>query len=105
MLTNIVCPIYFCRRKKASKGGFYSADNAGHETADEGSDIDTETEGELAVQHAWGELAEIERAQEKWSEARTNIEQKLEACRQRGVELEDVNILHIIFIYLTDFVL
>lgn len=53
--------------------------------------MDGETEGELAIQHAWTELADIEREQERWSELRTHIEQKLEVCRQRGVSLEDVS--------------
>ncbi|KAB0793661.1 hypothetical protein PPYR_13281 [Photinus pyralis] len=74
-------------RRKMKNEGFRSADNVGHETADEGSD--GEIEGESAVQQAWGELADIEREQERWSELRTLIEQKLEDCRQRGVALED----------------
>ncbi|KAF5280510.1 hypothetical protein FQA39_LY18032 [Lamprigera yunnana] len=75
------------RRKTKNTEGFRSADNVGHETADETSD--GEVEGESAVQQAWGELADIEREQERWSEFRTVIEQKLEDCRQRGVSLED----------------
>ncbi|KAK4874894.1 hypothetical protein RN001_014254 [Aquatica leii] len=74
-------------RKSKNTDGFRSADNAGHETADEASD--GEVEGESAVQQAWGELADIEREQERWSELRTVIEQKLEDCRQRGISLED----------------
>lgn len=57
---------------------------------EETSDGDAEVEGEVAVQQAWTELADIEREQERWSELRTHIEQKLEMCRQRGVALEDV---------------
>lgn len=63
---------------------FKSADH------EQDSDIDAEAEGEIAVQQAWGELADIEREQERWSELRTHMEEKLEACRQRGVSLEDV---------------
>lgn len=54
------------------------------------SDNEGDAEGETAVQQAWGELADIEREQERWSQLRTHIEQKLEICRQRGVALEDV---------------
>lgn len=75
------------RRQLGTADSFRSA---GH---DEEDDFDPDNDGELAVQQAWGELAEIEREQEKWSELRTNIEEKLEACRQRGVTLEDVRIL------------
>nr|XP_022906683.1 kinesin-like protein KIF19 isoform X2 [Onthophagus taurus] len=53
------------------------------------SDFDGEAEGELAVQQAWGELADIEREQERWSDLRIQIEHKLEHCRQTGVSLED----------------
>lgn len=67
-----------------------SADRASYSADDLDEDIgDGESEGELAVQQAWGELADIEREQERWSELRTHIEQKLEICRQRGVSLED----------------
>jgi len=45
------------------------------------------------VEQAWGELADIEREQERWAELRGHIEQKLEACRQRGIMLEDVGLL------------
>lgn len=80
----------FRRRRQTTADSFHSADND-HEKS-EGSDADGEIEGELAVQQAWSELADIEREQERWSELRTHIEQKLEACRQRGVSLEDVSI-------------
>ncbi|XP_057667084.1 kinesin-like protein KIF19 [Diorhabda carinulata] len=73
------------RRKNYTAGGFRSA---GYEK-DDTSDMDTDHEGEVAVQQAWSELADIEREQERWSELRTHIEQKLEVCRQRGVTLED----------------
>lgn len=46
---------------------------------------------QLVVQQAWGELADIEREQDRWAELRGHIELKLEACRQRGVMLEDVS--------------
>lgn len=85
------------RRKLATAEGFRSAGN--EQDAEEGSDGDGEVEGELAIQQAWTELADIEREQERWSELRTHIEQKLEICRQRGVALEDVRIL---FIYLSN---
>lgn len=55
-------------------------------------DYDGDVEGENAVQQAWTELADIEREQERWSQLRTHIEEKLEICRQRGVALEDVSI-------------
>ncbi|XP_017784963.1 PREDICTED: kinesin-like protein KIF19 isoform X2 [Nicrophorus vespilloides] len=71
------------RKRTVTADSFHSADN------EDSSDLDAETEGEVAVQHAWGELADIEREQERWSELRTTIEQKLEVCRQRGVSLED----------------
>ncbi|KAJ8923180.1 hypothetical protein NQ315_001734, partial [Exocentrus adspersus] len=73
------------RRKVITADGFRSAGN----DLDEGSDHDGDVEGEAAVQQAWTELADIEREQERWSELRTHIEQKLEICRQRGVALED----------------
>lgn len=69
--------------------GFRSAGNE-QEVVEDASDGDAEAEGELAIQQAWTELADIEREQERWSELRTHIEQKLEMCRQRGVTLEDV---------------
>ena len=68
--------------------GFRSAGNEQEE--EEEADLEVEG-GETAVQQAWGELADIEREQERWSELRTHIEQKLEVCRQRGVALEDVS--------------
>ncbi|XP_018575134.1 kinesin-like protein KIF19 [Anoplophora glabripennis] len=73
------------RRKIVTADGFRSAGN----DQDEGSDADIDAEGEAAVQQAWAELADIEREQDRWSELRTHIEQKLEVCRQRGVALED----------------
>ncbi|KAI4456335.1 kinesin-related [Holotrichia oblita] len=74
-----------CRKKQSvTADSFKSAD---HDFQD--SDADADAEGEMAVQQAWGELADIEREQERWSELRTHMEQKLEACRQRGVSLED----------------
>ncbi|XP_068915073.1 kinesin-like protein KIF19 isoform X3 [Tenebrio molitor] len=74
------------RRKLVTADGFRSA---GNEQEQEEDDPELEVEGETAVQQAWGELADIEREQERWSELRTHIEQKLEVCRQRGVALED----------------
>ncbi|KRT81979.1 Kinesin, partial [Oryctes borbonicus] len=71
------------RKQSVTADSFRSADH------EQDSDADGDAEGELAVQQAWGELADIEREQERWSELRTHIEQKLEACRQRGVTLED----------------
>ncbi|KAJ8929813.1 hypothetical protein NQ314_017410 [Rhamnusium bicolor] len=73
------------RRKIVTADGFRSAGNE----QDDGSDVDGDAEGEVAVQQAWAELADIEREQDRWSELRTHIEQKLEICRQRGVTLED----------------
>lgn len=84
----MLVPLYR-RRKLATADGFRSAGNE-QETPEENSD-EGEVEGELAIQQAWSELAEIEREQERWSELRTHMEQKLEMCRQRGVELEDVS--------------
>lgn len=85
----------------ATAEGFRSAGNTNNEDQQDGggisggADVDfdlVEVEaGETAVQQAWGELADIEREQERWSELRTHIEQKLEVCRQRGVSLEDVS--------------
>lgn len=66
--------------------GFRSAGNEQDE-----SDNEADVEGETAVQQAWTELADIEREQERWSQLRTHIEEKLEICRQRGVTLEDVS--------------
>lgn len=48
-------------------------------------------DGDLSVQHAWSELADIEREQERWAELRSHVNEKLEICRKRGVELEDVS--------------
>ncbi|CAG9767190.1 unnamed protein product [Ceutorhynchus assimilis] len=75
------------RRKLVSADRFRSAGNE-EDCNGGGSDVD-EAEAESAVQQAWGELADIEREQDRWSELRTHIELKLEACRQRGVRLED----------------
>ncbi|CAG9864986.1 unnamed protein product [Phyllotreta striolata] len=72
------------RRRTYTADGFRSA---GYEQ-EEVYDTDNE-EGETAIQQAWLELTDIEREQDRWSELRTHIEQKLEACRQRGVSLED----------------
>lgn len=47
--------------------------------------------GEASVQRAWAELADIEREQERWAELRHHLEEKLETCRRKGVELEDVS--------------
>lgn len=77
------------RKQTKTADTSYSADDA--PKSDDGSDMDGEQEGEVAVQHAWAELADIEREQERWSELRGHIEQKLEMCRQRGVALEDVS--------------
>lgn len=63
-----------------------------HEITEEISDMDGDVDGELSVQHAWAELADIEREQERWAELRAHVEEKLEICRKRGVELEDVSI-------------
>lgn len=66
--------------------------NSEHEiTEDNNSDFDTDVDGEMSVQHAWAELADIEREQERWAELRSHVEEKLEICRKRGVELEDVS--------------
>ncbi|XP_019761161.1 kinesin-like protein KIF19 isoform X1 [Dendroctonus ponderosae] len=74
------------RRKLATADGFRSAGNE----EDMDSDADgEEADSETAVQQAWGELADIEREQDRWTELRGHIELKLEACRQRGVMLED----------------
>lgn len=78
----------FRRRNIYTANGFRSAGNE----QDDDSDVEGDGEGETAVQQAWGELADIEREQDRWSELRTHIEQKLEVCRQRGVELEDVSV-------------
>ncbi|XP_045477693.1 kinesin-like protein KIF19 isoform X2 [Harmonia axyridis] len=61
--------------------------SAGNDDAKD--EIDEDAEGEVAIQQAWRELADIEREQERWSELKTHIDQKLEVCRQRGVTLED----------------
>lgn len=74
------------RRKLITSDGVRSAGNELEEEED-----DVEVEGESAIQQAWGELADIEREQERWTEMRSHIEQKLEVCRQRGVALEDVS--------------
>ncbi|XP_018329743.1 kinesin-like protein KIF19 isoform X2 [Agrilus planipennis] len=79
------------RKKKYE--GFHSADHL-NEIAEEGfeneeDDEEGEVEGDAAVQLAWAELGEIEREQERWSELRSHIEEKLELCRERGVALED----------------
>lgn len=66
--------------------GFRSVGNEQDESDNEG-----DAEGENAVQQAWTELADIEREQERWSQLRTHLEEKLEICRQRGVTLEDVS--------------
>lgn len=71
----------------ATADGFRSAGN----DLEDGYDLEGDGEGEAAVQQAWAELADIEREQDRWSELRTHIEQKLEICRQRGVALEDVS--------------
>lgn len=77
------------RKQTRTADTSYSADDAAR--SDDGSDVDGEQEGEIAVQHAWAELADIEKEQERWSELRGQIEDKLEMCRQRGVALEDVS--------------
>ncbi|KAF7264631.1 hypothetical protein GWI33_022936 [Rhynchophorus ferrugineus] len=74
------------RRRITTSDGFRSAGNDDDMMFD--MDMD-DSEGEVAVQQAWGELADIEREQDRWTELRSHIELKLEACRQRGVALED----------------
>lgn len=70
-----------------------SATNTEHEiTEDSPTDMDADVDGEMSVQHAWAELADIEREQERWAELRAHVEEKLEICRKRGAELEDVSI-------------
>lgn len=83
-MTVFLCNIR--RKQSVTADSFRSVDN------EHDSDADGDSEGELAVQQAWGELADIEREQERWSELRTHMEEKLEGCRQRGVTLEDVSI-------------
>lgn len=78
--------IDFRRKKLFTADGFRSVGNDQDESDKEG-----DVEGETAVQQAWGELADIEREQERWTQLRTHIEEKLEICRQRGVLLEDVS--------------
>ncbi|KAL1488944.1 hypothetical protein ABEB36_014728 [Hypothenemus hampei] len=74
------------RRKLGTADGFRSAGNEEDLAADTDGD---DPEGETTVHQAWGELADIEREQDRWTELRGHIEQKLEACRQRGIMLED----------------
>lgn len=96
MGTDFTClyPLYPLsrRRKLATAEGFRSAGNEpdAAAAAEDPADGDADIDGETAIQQAWTELADIEREQERWSELRTHIEQKLEQCRQRGVTLEDV---------------
>ncbi|KAL3272874.1 hypothetical protein HHI36_014335, partial [Cryptolaemus montrouzieri] len=73
------------RRFLSTSDGFRSA-GTDESTRDE---IDEDAESEVAIQQAWRDLADIEREQDRWSELKTHIEQKLEICRQRGVSLED----------------
>ncbi|XP_050298947.1 kinesin-like protein KIF19 [Anthonomus grandis grandis] len=72
------------RRRLGTADGFRSAGNEDNASSDM-----EDAEEETAVQQAWGELADIEREQDRWTELRGHIELKLEACRQRGVRLED----------------
>ncbi|XP_060521657.1 kinesin-like protein KIF19 isoform X2 [Cylas formicarius] len=72
------------RRMLTTADGFRSAGNE----EDAWSDPE-DSEDDAAIQQAWGELADIEREQDRWAELRGHIEQKLEACRQKGVALED----------------
>lgn len=43
------------------------------------------------MQHAWSELAEINREQERYSELRSAADRELDNCRKRSLILEDVS--------------
>lgn len=70
----------------ASSGG-----SAGGGSGGGSDDVIGGGDGDLSVQHAWAELADIEREQERWAELRAHVNEKLEVCRKTGVELEDVS--------------
>lgn len=49
----------------------------------------TDSEGKAALKTAWGELGSIEKESKRYREIINATEQDLEACRQKGVALED----------------
>lgn len=49
----------------------------------------TDAEGKAALKTAWGELGAIEKESKRYREIITATDQDLEACRQKGVSLED----------------
>ncbi|XP_046596920.1 kinesin-like protein KIF19 isoform X2 [Neodiprion lecontei] len=61
----------------------------GTENYDDDRDFLEEIENDAAMQHAWAELAEINKEQERYSELRAAADQELENCRQRSLLLED----------------
>lgn len=52
-------------------------------------DLDSDSEGNIALKSAWSELAAIEREAKRYKEIREQTEKDLELCRQKGVALED----------------
>ncbi|XP_044732518.1 kinesin-like protein KIF19 isoform X2 [Chrysoperla carnea] len=69
-----------------------TSDSSGTNGSNDGDSYVSDGEiegGELAVQQAWAELAEIEKEQERWHDERQRVEEDLELCRQHGVALED----------------
>ncbi|XP_020708233.2 kinesin-like protein KIF19 isoform X2 [Athalia rosae] len=56
---------------------------------DDDRDFLEEIEHDAAMQHAWAELAEINREQERYAEMRAAADRELENCRQRSLLLED----------------
>lgn len=82
------CVFNFFRRKQTADPSNLKRNT---DTADSfASDISESTvDGEMAVQQAWAELAEIEKEQDKWHDERLRTEADLEQCRQHGVALED----------------
>lgn len=49
----------------------------------------SDSEGKAALKTAWGELGSIEKESKRYREIIHTTEQDLEACRQKGVALED----------------
>lgn len=82
--------MHFYHRRKQQNTSDSSGTNGSNDGDSYVSDGEIEG-GELAVQQAWAELAEIEKEQERWHDERQRVEEDLELCRQHGVALEDVS--------------
>lgn len=78
------------------KGKLYDKSPPAHITDEDDDDLldeplpGSDAEATSALRNAWNELAAIERETKRYRNIRASTENDLEACRTRGVALEDV---------------